>query len=75
MGAEYHVTGTVDDAVVWICGDIIQYEMNRLFSHNGGFRLASCYGTECNKEFVIHCTGVVEQGAYNFLNAVLAFVI
>ncbi len=46
-----------------------------MFSCNSGLRLSSCYGTECHKEFVVHCTGVVEKGADNFLDAVLAFVV
>ncbi len=46
-----------------------------MFSRNSGLRLSSCYGTECHKEFVVHRTGVVEKGADNFLDAVLAFVV
>jgi hypothetical protein len=69
MGAQDHVTRPVNNAVSWICSDIVEKEVNCLFSGNGNVCLASGDGTEGYQKFVVDRSGIVEERANNFLNA------
>ncbi len=75
MSTQDHVTSLIDNAVIWVGGNIIKEEVDCLFSSYCGVSLSSCYGTESHKEFVVYCTGVVKKGSDSFLNLVLALVI
>ena len=69
MGAQDHVTRPVNNAVSWIGSDIVEKEVNCLFSGNGSVCLASGNGTEGYQKFVVDRSGIVEERADNFLNA------
>jgi hypothetical protein len=43
--------------------------VNCLFSSIGSIGLASGNGTEGYQQFVVNCSGIVEERADNFLNA------
>ena len=60
MGAQDHVTGPVHNAVSWIGSDIVEKEVNCLFSGHGSVCLASGNGTEGNQKFVVDRSGIVE---------------
>jgi hypothetical protein len=48
--------------------------MHRLFGGDGGLCLSRRNGTQCDKEFVVNSSGIVQQGADDFLNAAFAVV-
>ncbi len=53
----------------WIGSDIVEKEVNCLFSGNGSVCLASGNGTEGYQKFVVDRSGIVEERADNFLNS------
>ena len=69
VGAQDHVTRSVNNAVSWVGSDIVEKEVNRLFSGNGSTSLTSGNGTEGYQKFVVDCSCIVEKRANNFLNA------
>jgi hypothetical protein len=69
MGAQDHVTRPVNNAVSWIGSNIIEKEVNCLFSGHGSICLASGDGTEGYQKFVVDRSGIVDKRADNFLNA------
>ena len=69
VGAEDHVAGSVDDAIRRICGDVVKEVMDCCKSFFGGCSLAGTDGAECDKEFVVHGTSVVEEASHNGLDA------
>lgn len=62
------MASSVGDAVIGICSDIIEELVN---CHQGVFRSCSLSRSncaKCSKEFVVHCSGVVEEGADDSLD-------
>jgi hypothetical protein len=72
MGAQDHVTRPVHNAVSWIGSDIVNKEVNCLFSGNGSVCLTSGNGTEGYQKFVVYRSGIVEERTDDFLNAAFA---
>jgi len=62
----------VHNAVSWIGSDIVEKEVNCLFSGNGSVCLASGNGTEGYQKFVVYRSGIVEKRTDDFLNAAFA---
>ena len=69
MGAEDHIAGSVDNTIVWIGGDVVKEVIDCCESFFGGCGLAGTDGAECDKEFVVHGTGVVEKATDDGLDA------
>ncbi len=59
----------ISDSVAWICCDIVK----ELVDSGGGVLSSMCLlgadGTECREEFVINCSGIIEEGTNNALDA------
>ncbi len=49
MGTKYHVSCSIDCAIIWICSNIVEEEVHRLFCGNGSLGLAGDNGAESNK--------------------------
>ncbi len=75
MGAQDHVTRPVHNAASWIGRDIVEKEVNGLFSGNGSICLTSGNGTEGDQKFVVYRSGIVEEQTNNFLNAAFAMFV
>ena len=60
MGAQDHVARSINNAVSWIGSDIVEKEVNCLFSGNGSVCLASGDGTEGYQKLVVDRSGIVE---------------
>ena len=69
MGTQDHVTRPAHNAVSWIGSNIVEKEVNCLFSSNGSISLVSGNGTEGYQQSVVNRSGIVEERADNFLNA------
>ena len=69
VGAQDHVTRPVNNAVSWVGSNIVEKEVNCLFSGNGSICLTSGNGTEGDQKFVVDRSGIVEKRADNFLDA------
>ena len=75
MRSKDHVTSTVCDAVMRIGGHVIKELVD---GSRGGFgcsRLLAANSAESDKEFVVDCTSVVEEGTNNTLNPFGASII
>ena len=69
MGSQNHGASAIRDAIVGVCGDVIQelvYGFSGIFC---GFGLLRADGAEGGEELVIYGPGVVEQGADDALYA------
>ncbi len=75
VGAQDHVTRPVNNAVSWVGSNIVEKEVNCLFSGNGSTSLTHGNGTEGDQKFVVDRAGIVEKRADNFLDAAFTVLI
>jgi len=74
VSTENHFACVVGDAVVRIGGAVIEVMVDCLFCGFSGVGLASGDGVEGGQNFVVNCTGIVEEGsddAFDACNSVL----
>ena len=69
VGCQDHVAGSVDDAIVWLCEAVIKKMVDSCVGGIGGRGLLDTNFAESVKEFVVHCTVTVEEGADNALDS------
>ena len=74
MSDQYHVSGSICDAVVWVCGNIANELCNGFIRAFRGHLLVSNF-SEADEEFGIDRYGIVQQGAHNIFNMRDAFVV
>ena len=74
MSDQYHVSGSICDAVVWVCGNIVNELCNGFIRAFRGHLLVSNF-SEADEEFGIDRYGIVQQGTHYALNTLYAFVI
>ena len=48
------------DTISWVCGDIFQELVDGVFGGLGGRGLLLAQLTQCNKEFVVNSSGIVQ---------------
>jgi hypothetical protein len=73
MRAEYHVTCSVDNAVIGVCGDIVQERFNKSFCVYHCLSLPCADGIECYQQLITDSLCIIQWGPDNFLNALEAF--
>ena len=58
-----HGAGSVEDAVVGVCGEIIEELTEVSLGELGGSGLCGCKVAEGDKELVVYCTPIIQEGA------------
>ncbi len=53
MRAEYHVTCSVDNAIIGVCGDVVQEHFNKLFHVYHCLSLSCADSIECYQQLII----------------------
>ena len=61
MSTQDHVACSVDDAIVGVSGDIVEKEVDGLFSGNRGCGLLGSNGTQSNEKLVVNSTSIIEE--------------
>jgi hypothetical protein len=74
MCADNHDSQSVDDAVIEVCGDIVQERFNKLIHVYCCLSLLCAYGIECYKQLIINNLCIIQEGPNNFLNAFDGFL-
>ena len=69
MGGEDNITGSINNAVVGIGGDIINQLCDVLICALCGSCLLQANFTKVHKEFVVDCTCIVQETSKTFLDA------
>jgi len=69
VSTENHLACVVGDAVVRIGGAVIEEMVDCLFCGFSGIGLASGDGVESGQNFVVNCTGIVEENSNGALDA------
>ena len=69
VSTENHFAFVVGGAVVRIGGAVIEEMVDCLFCGFSGVGLASGDGVEGGQNFVVNCTGIVEEGSNDALDA------
>jgi hypothetical protein len=67
----------INDTVAWICCDIVKklVDSGQRCGVLSSMCLLGADGTECCEEFVINCTGIIEEGTDNALDAFDALIV
>ncbi len=71
--AEHHFACSVDNAVIGVCGNVVQERFDKLFSVYHCLSLSCPDGIECNQQLIINSSCIIEKQPDNFLNALEAF--
>jgi hypothetical protein len=61
MCTEHHFTCSVDNAIIGVCGDVVQEHFDKLFSVYHCLSLSSTDGIECNQQLVIDSSCITKQ--------------
>ncbi len=70
---EYHVTSSVDNAIIGIRGHVVQKCVDKLFRAYCCFRLVSSDGVKRYEQFVVHSSCIVGERPDDFLDTQKAF--
>ena len=70
IGVAYkdHIARTVGDAVVWVCGNILDELVDSVSGGLGGRGLLGANGADTNKKFIANCASVPQKGSNNNLD-------
>lgn len=61
MSCKDHGAGTVGDSIIWVCGDIVHELVDGLGGVFGSFGLLLADGAEGGEQFVVDCSGIIEE--------------
>ncbi len=73
MCAKYHVTHSVDNAIVGVCGNVVEKHFHELFHVCSHLSLLCADGIECYQQLHFDSSCIIQEGPNNFLNALDAF--
>ncbi len=73
MCAKYHVTRSVDNAVVEVCGGVVEERFNKLFHVYCCLSLSCADGIECYQQLIVDSLCIIQEGPNIFLNLLDAF--
>ncbi len=62
MCAKYHVTCSVDNAVVGVCGDVVEEYFNKLFCVYCCLSLLCADGIECYQQLIVNSSCIIQEG-------------
>ena len=69
VSGKSHGASVVDDAIVWVCGDIFKKLVHGMGGGLGGRGLLGTNGTEGDEEFVVDRKAVPQEGSDDALDA------
>ncbi len=69
MCAKYHVTCSVDNAIIGICGDVVEEHFHELFHVYCYLSLSCADGIERYQQLVVNSLCIIQEGLDDFLNA------
>jgi hypothetical protein len=69
VSAENHVAGAICDAILWVCGQVVEELVHGNIGGFSGCGLLGAQGAEGGKEFVVDSACVVEESANDALNS------
>ncbi len=69
MRTEYRVTRSVDNAIIGVCGDIVEGVFQCLFPVYCCLSLLCADGIECYQQLIVASLCIIQEGPDNFLNA------
>jgi hypothetical protein len=62
MRTEYHVTHSVDNAIVGICGDVVEEHFNKLSHVYCRLSLLCTNGIECYQQLIVNSSCMIQEG-------------
>jgi hypothetical protein len=71
MCAKYHVTRSVDNAIIGVCGNVVEVVEERfheLFHVYCCLSLSCSNGIECYQQLIVDSSCIIQEGSDNFLN-------
>ncbi len=73
MCTKYHVTRSVDNAIIGVCGDVVEELFHELFRVYYCLSLSCADGIECYQQLIAYSLCIIQERPDNFLNAIDAF--
>ncbi len=73
MCTKYHVTHSVDNAIVEVYGNVVEERFHELFQVYCHLSLSCTDGIECYQQLIVHSLCIIQEGPNKFLNALDAF--
>ncbi len=69
MCTKYHVTRSVDNAIIGVCGDVVEERFHKLFRVYCRLSLSCADGIECYQQLVVNSSCIIQEGPDDFLHA------
>jgi hypothetical protein len=73
MCAKYHVTHSVNYAIIGVCGNVVEEGFHELFHVYCCLSLSCADGIECYQHSIVDSSCIIQEGPDNFLNALDTF--
>ncbi len=61
MGCQNHGAGAMSNTISWVCCHIVKEVVDCFCGVFSGIGLLRADGTECCKQFVVNCSGIMEE--------------
>jgi hypothetical protein len=68
MCTKYHVTCSVDNAIIGVCGYMVEERFYELFCVYCRLSMLCADCIECYQQLVVDSSCIIQEGPHNFLN-------